>query len=136
MTTTSKTQDVVDDFGEIDFEKDMNMSTDSPDNEVKLSEKMIQARVGLALDPSFSIFVLRAKVGAQATKREMTLTEQGKDPVKTEPPITYKPYAGAGAGIRFSPKMYFMAEYSFFFFKFPETEPFQREVSVSFNVSI
>lgn len=136
LVTTQKTSESVDEFGEIDYEKDMNMSTEDPESEVKISEKMLQARLGIALDPSFWIFIMRAKVGAQATKRDFTLEQTGQEKQVLEGPITYKPYAGAGAGVRFTPRMFFMAEYTFLFYKFPEYEPFMREVSVSFNVSI
>jgi len=56
--------------------------------------------------------------------------------VDFEGPITYKPTASAGAGVRIGRTMYFMAEYGFFFYKFPETKPFEREVSVSYGVSL
>lgn len=136
LVTTEKVSEAKDEFDEIDYEEDLDMSTDDPDSEVKITDKMIKARLGIVLDPGFWIFIARTKVGVQATKRTVTLEENGKEPVTDEPPITYKPYAGAGAGIKFTPRMYFMAEYNFFFYKFPETEPFEREVSVSFNVSI
>jgi alpha-acetolactate decarboxylase len=66
----------------------------------------------------------------------LTLEQAGMDTVVNEPPITYKPYAGVGLGFRFSPKFFWMIEYQGYFYKFPETEPFQREVSVSFAFKI
>lgn len=136
LTLTQKTQDAVDDFGEIDYEQDLNMNTSTADADVKTSETINKARLGIVLDPSFWIFILRAKAGVQATQRIMELEQAGMDKQKHEEPITYKPYAGAGAGIRLSRRMFFMAEYNFFFYKFPEYEPFEREVQVSFGVSI
>ncbi|MBP9707419.1 MAG: hypothetical protein KBD78_07210 [Oligoflexales bacterium] len=136
LVTTDKTSEAKDEFGEINFEKDLNMSTADPESEVKVTEKMLQAKVGLAIDPSFSIFIMRVKAGVQANQRSFKLEQTGQEVQSYTSPITYKPYAGAGAGIRFSPRMYFMSEYGFYFYKFPETEPFEREVSVSFNVSI
>lgn len=136
LTTTQKTQYAADDYGEINYNKDLNMSTDQPDKEVKVTETQRIGRLGIAIDPGFWIFVLRAKGGVQATQRIVTLEEQGNPAVTKTTPITYKPYAGAGAGIRFSPRMFFMAEYSIFMYQFPKTAPFEREVTVSYNVSL
>lgn len=136
LVTTEKTSEAVDEFDEIDYEQDLNMSTDDPESEVKITEIQRKARAMLVINPSFSIFILRAKAGVQATQRIVELEQLGQPKERTEPPITYKPVAGAGAGIRFSPRTFAIAEYSFFFYKFPETEPFEREVSVSFGVSI
>lgn len=136
LTTTTKTQNAADDYEEINYEKDLNMSTDTPDKEVVLTETQRIGRLGIAFDPGFWIFILRAKGGVQATQRIVKLEQQGKPATTTTPPIKYKPYAGAGAGVRLGPRMFFMAEYSIFMYKFPDYAPFEREVSVSYNVSI
>ncbi len=136
LTLTQKTQDAVDDFGDIDYERDLNMDTSNGDSDVKTVETMNKARLGIVLDPSFWILIMRAKAGVQATQRIMELEQAGLEPQKHEEPITYKPYAGVGAGVRLSRRMFVMAEYSFYFYKFPEYEPFEREVQVSFGVSI
>ncbi len=133
---TTKTQDAVDDYKEIDYQKDLNMDTSSADKETRLSETQNKARAGVALDPSFSIFILRAAVGAQATQRHLKSEVVGETPKEYTSPITYKPYAGAGAGIKFTPRTFFMAEYNFLLYKFPKYTPFEREVTVSFGVSI
>ncbi len=136
LVTTSKVQDTVDDLDSIDFERDLDMNTDDPEAEVKATETQIQARVGVSMDPSFSIFVARAKVGVQASQRTMELEQAGAEPSKVTEPISYKPYAGGGFGIRFSPRVYAIAEYTFLFVEFPELKPFMREVTVSMNVAI
>lgn len=136
LTTTQKTQFAADDYGEIDYNKDLTMSTDQPDKEVKTTETQRIGRLGLALDPGFWIFILRAKGGVQATQRLVKLEEKDKPAVSKLTPISYKPFAGAGAGVRLSPSMFFMAEYSIFMYQFPKTAPFEREVTVSYSVSI
>lgn len=136
LTVTEKTRDAVDEFDEINYIEDLNMDTSDPDRDVKTTDELLNVRFGVALDPSFSIFIVRTKLGVQATKRKMIFEQIGSDPIIEEPPIVYKPYAGAGLGIRFSPKMFFMVEYAGYFYKFPDLEPFQREVTVSYSVAI
>lgn len=135
LETTSKTSEAVDDYGEIDFEKDLNMDTSSPDTEVKITETQNKASATLVLDPSFWIFMLRAKAGVVATQRKFTKETEGLDPESYTSPISYKPTCGAGAGLRLSSQMYFLAEYSLLLYKFPERSPFEREVSVSYGLS-
>lgn len=135
LTTTSKTSAAVDEYGEVDFEKDLDMSTSSPDKEVKITETQKKATAVLAVDPSFWIFVLRAKAGVVATQREFSKESDGELPVKYTSPISYKPTVGGGAGLKLGAGTFFMAEYNLFLYKFPEKEPFEREVSVSYGVS-
>ncbi len=136
LTTTEKVQDATDEFGEIDYQNDLNMSTDDPDKEVVLKETQNKGRVTLALDPGFWIFICKAKLGVTATQRIFEKEEEGEDPLTYTSPITYNPHAGLGFGVRLSRQIYWMAEYEAYFYKFPETEPFERAVSVSFGVSI
>ncbi len=135
-TTVTKTQTAVDEFEEIDYENDLDMSTDDPDSEVKITETQRLGRLGIVLDPGFWIFIARAQAGVQATQRIVELQENDEAAVTTTEPITYKPYAGAGLGVRFSPRIQAMAEYNIYMYKFPEYEPFEREVTVSFIVAI
>lgn len=136
LTTTSKTQDAKDEYGEIDYEKDLNMSVDDPEQELKVTETQRNAKFSLILDPSFGPLILRAKVGVTGTQRILDTEVTGQEKVTLTKGPTYKPHSGYGFGIRLSPGMFFMAEYEFFHYKFPEPEPFEREVSVSFSVSI
>ena len=99
----------------------------------------------MTFDPGFWIFIMRAKAGVTATQRIVD-TEQAlvdadtgestiaKRSVTTGP--TYKPHSGFGFGVRLGRTMYFMAEYNMFHYKFPEIEPFEREVAVSYAVSL
>ena len=136
LATTSKTSLAVDDYGEIDYKKDLNMDTSTPDKEVKITETQRKGTATLIVDPSFSIFILRAKAGVVATQRGLKKEVQGEPSTSYLSPIKYKPTAGAGAGVRFGPRMYFIAEYSLFLYKFPEKSPFEREVTVTYGVSL
>jgi hypothetical protein len=136
LTTTEKTSVAKDEYGEIDYEKDLNMSTDNPDNELKLTETQRNAKASLVIDPSFWIFMLRAKAGVTATQRILEAQETGKDKTTLTTGPTYKPHSGFGFGVRLTPKMYFMAEYNMFHYKFPEIEPFEREVAVTYSVEL
>jgi len=137
QTSTSKVSEVKDEYGKIDFATDLNMDTDQPDNEVKLTETQRVGKFSLMLDPSFSIFILRFKVGVTAMQRIIEKEEMGVEPSSITVGPKYNPHSGFGAGIRFSPRMFFMAEYNFFHYNYPtQIEPFERELAVSYNVSI
>lgn len=136
LKTTEKTQNVTDEYGEIDYNSDLNMSTDTPDTLVTITEVQRNAKLSVVLDPSFWIFILRAKAGVTATQRIVTVEEADKDPTTVTTGPTYKPHSGFGFGVRFTPKIYAMAEYNMFHYKFPELEPFEREVAVSFSVEM
>lgn len=136
LTTTEKTQDAKDEYGEIDYQKDLNMSTDNPDAEVKITETQRNAKLSVVLDPGFWIFILRARAGVTATQRILTVEETDKPKTTKTVGPTYKPHSGFGFGIRFTPRFYAMAEYNMFHYKFPDLEPFEREATVSFAVEI
>jgi hypothetical protein len=136
MTSTETTQAAVDEYDQIDYKKDLNMSTDDPTKEVKLTETQNVARFSLMVDPSFWIFIMRAKVGVTATQRIIEKEELGAQTSKVTKGPFYKPHSGVGAGIRLTPSMYFMAEYSAYHYKFPEVEPFERQLSVSYSVAL
>lgn len=136
LATTTKVSQAVDDYEEIDYQKDLNMDTSDPDVPVKVTERQKKGTATFVLDPSFSIFILRAKAGVVATQRELEKEQSGSTTSKYVSPISYKPTLGGGAGIKFGPSMYFIAEYSFFLYKFPEKSPFEREVTVTYGVSL
>ncbi|MBP6217273.1 MAG: hypothetical protein KA436_01655 [Oligoflexales bacterium] len=135
FTTTEKVQNAVDDYDQIDYEKDLNADTRDPSAEIKTSDVMNRAQANVIIDPSFWIFFMRAKAGVTAMQRTVGLEQAG---VKTETktPIIYKPSAGAGAGIRIGSKMFAIAEYNLFLYKFPEMTPFEREVLVSYGLNL
>ncbi|RYZ59149.1 MAG: hypothetical protein EOP07_04965 [Proteobacteria bacterium] len=135
-TTTHKTGSAVDEYGEIDYNKDFNMDTSNPDNEMKLTETQRIGKFSLILDPSFSIFIARLKVGITARQRIIDKEEVGRPNESVTEGPTYKPNSGVGLGVRFGPRMYFMAEYEMYHYKYPKLEPFERELSVSYNVSL
>lgn len=135
LTTTQKTSQVTDEYGEIDFEKDLNMDTSNPNNEIKVTETQRRARLSFILDPSFSIFILRAKIGVTAQQRLVDTEATGQEKQSFVYGPTYKPHSGVGFGVRFTPRMYAMAEYSAYHYKFPDIEPFERDLTVSYSIS-
>ena len=136
LATTTKVSQAVDDYEEIDYQKDLNMDVSDPNAQIKVTERQKKGTATFVLDPSFSIFILRGKAGVVATQRELQKEQTGSATTKYISPISYKPTLGGGAGIKFGPSMYFIAEYSFFLYKFPEKSPFEREVTVTYGVSL
>jgi hypothetical protein len=136
LTTTEKVQDAKDEYGEIDYEKDLNMSTENPEQNLKITETQRNAKLTVAIDPGFWIFILRAKAGVTAQQRILETEQDGLEPTTLTFGPTYKPHSGFGLGVRFSRSMYAMAEYTFNHYKFPEIEPFEREATISFSISL
>lgn len=134
--TTSTDREIVDEYDEVDIQSDLNVDPDAETKQLKKKETDTRASVSLSLDPSFSIFILRAKAGVTARQRIIKVFENDVQVLHDEPPITYKPNAGLGFGIKFSYNIYAIAEYSFYFYKFPETEPFERALSLNIGFSI
>jgi hypothetical protein len=69
LTTTEKVQDAKDEYGENDYEKDLNMSVDDPTQEIKVTETQNNAKLTVAIDPGFWIFILRAKAGVHSSAK-------------------------------------------------------------------
>lgn len=135
-TTTHQTNQAADEYGEVDFSSDFNMDTSDPANTMSLTETQRIGKFSLLLDPSFSIFIMRAKIGVTARQRIIEKAEVGRPDEKLEAPITYKPHSGVGVGVKLGRSMYFMAEYELYHYAAPKLEPFERELSISYNVSI
>lgn len=133
VTTTSENE-IKDEYEELDFSADLD--TSSIGKQKKKKETQNRARFSFILDPSFSIFVLRTKVGVTANQRIVKLFVDDVEVSTDEPDPTYKPHAGVGFGVRISPSMYFLAEYGFYFYQFPETEPFEKSLSLSYGIKI
>ena len=136
QTLTQKTSEVVDEYDEIDFSSDLDMSTDDPDKEVKTVDTQNRAKLSFIFDPSFSIFIARVKIGITAQQRIMKKEETGAEATTVTKGPTFKPHSGLGFGVRLTPTMYFMAEYSAYHYKFPDVEPFERQLTVSYSLSI
>ena len=134
--TTTTDKEIVDEYDEIDIQADLNVDPDAETKEVKKKETDTRASLTFSFDPSFSIFIARAKAGVTARQRIVKVFENDTQVLHDEPPITYKPTAGIGFGVKFSYNMYAIAEYSFYFYKFPETEPFERALSLNIGFSI
>ncbi|MFK7826150.1 MAG: hypothetical protein AB8G05_18500 [Oligoflexales bacterium] len=134
--TTSTDREIIDEYDEIDIQSDLNVDPNAETKEVKKKETDTRASLTFSFDPSFSIFIARAKAGVTARQRIVKVFENDTQILHEEPPITYKPTAGIGFGVKFSYNIYAIAEYSFYFYKFPETEPFERALSLNIGFSI
>ncbi|NRA64819.1 MAG: hypothetical protein HRU19_10085 [Pseudobacteriovorax sp.] len=137
LTTTEKVSEVVDEYDEIDFATELDLDTSNPDKDIRIKETQNVGKLSFTLDPSFSIFILRFKLGITARQRIIEKSETGLEDVTITEGPTYKPHSGFGFGVKLTRKMYWMAEYEFYHYKYPpDIEPFERELSVSFGVSI
>lgn len=133
---TTDSREIVDEYGEINFSDDVNTSTSATVTETKIKDTQNKGKLTLAFDPGFWIFVMRMKAGLTANQRLVSVHRNGVEIESSTPPITYKPHAGIGLGVKINPRIYGIIEYSFYFYKFPETEPFERSASVGFGFSI
>ena len=136
VTTTQSELELVDDYGEIDFASDADLSGQTAGIDTSLLETQNKGKLSFVLDPSFSIFLTRAYFGVTATQRIVEVKQEGVTLDKVEPEPTYKPHMGFGLGVKLSRKMYAMAEYEFYLYSFPEVSPFERSVSISYGISI
>ncbi|NRA47355.1 MAG: hypothetical protein HRU09_20590 [Oligoflexales bacterium] len=134
--TTSTDKEIVDEYDEIDLQTELNVDPDADTKNLKKKETDTRASLALSFDPSFSIFIARVKAGVTARQRIIKIFENDVQVLHEEPPITYNPTAGIGFGVKFSYNIYAIAEYSFYFYKFPETEPFERALSLNLGFSI
>ena len=137
LTTTEKVSEVRDEYDEIDFSSELDLDTTNPDKDVRIKETQNIAKASLIFDPSFSIFIARLKIGITARQRIVEKSAAGEPNTKITDGPTFKPHSGIGFGVRLSRKMFWMAEYEFYHYSYPpDLEPFERELSVSFGVSI
>jgi hypothetical protein len=135
-TTTTTVQKAVDAYGDINYQQDLNMDTSDQNASVTQIETQRNGRLNIVLNPSFSIFILKAQAGVTAMQRLITVEQTG-DPTKTTTlGPTYKPNSGFGFGIKLSPLTYCMAEYNMYHYAFPKLEPFEREVLVTYAVGL
>ena len=136
VSTTQSENELVDEYGEIDFAADADLSGQTPGLDKTLIETQNKGKFSLVFDPGFSVFIARFYGGVTATERIEEIQEEGVTLDKVEPEPTYKPHMGFGAGIRFSAKMYAVAEYEFYLYSFPEMEPFERSVTLGYGISL
>jgi hypothetical protein len=135
---TKKSVALRDEFGEIDFEKDANVDPNQQDAEYRYQESQKLGVAKLMFKPRlFSVLWLNVGGGVRARKRDVVITQKpdGTEE-KIDDPIKYHAVASAGLGFRLLRSFTGSIEYDFYFMKFPETEPHEQEVTVSFGVSI
>lgn len=136
VSTTESETEMVDEYGEIDFGADADLSGSTPGIDKTVIETQNKGKFSLVFDPGFSIFIARAYAGVTARQRIVEIQEEGVTLDKLEPEPTYKPHMGFGLGVKISPKMYAVAEYEFYLYSFPEMEPFERSVTLGYGISL
>lgn len=135
---TKKSVALRDEFGEIDFEKDANVDPAQQDAEYRYQESQKLGVAKLMFRPRlFSMVWLNAGAGVRARKRDVVITQKPEGvEEKIDDPIKYHAVASAGVGFRLLRSFTGSIDYDFYFLKFPEKEPHEQEVTVSFGVSI
>lgn len=137
LDQTETASEVKDEYDEIDFQSELEIDTSDPSAQVKISETQRIGKFSFIFDPSFSIFIARFKLGLTARQRIVKKSQSGQPDTQVEEGPTYKPHSGIGFGVRLSRRTFWMAEYEFYHYSYPPNlEPFERELSVSFGVSI
>lgn len=135
---TKKSVALRDEFGEINFEEDANVDPSQQDAEYRYQESQQLGVAKLMFRPRlFRMVWLNAGAGVRARKRDVVITQK-PDGVeeKIDDPVKYHAVASAGVGFRLLRSFRGSIDYDFYFMKFPETEPHEQEVTVSFGVSI
>ncbi|MHA0110894.1 hypothetical protein ACXYUI_27665, partial [Klebsiella pneumoniae] len=74
---TQNVQSAKDQYDEINYKSDLNMSTTDPASTIKTTETQRNGQFKLVIDPSFSIFILRAQIGITATQRTIVAEQTG-----------------------------------------------------------
>src|SRR5690606_13192047 len=97
-TTTTTESAMKDEYGEIDLGAELDSSTTGEEKKKKELQRL--GRFTFVLDPSFSIFIIRTKVGITARQRILKLYTNDVLQETLEPEPTYKPHAGIGFGVR------------------------------------
>lgn len=135
IDTTKSSGAMRDEFGEIDFKKDI-VGTSSADFNYQEEQRMATAKVGLY--PSIGKLI-GVKVEAGVRARQRIIKSENKltgDTKNINDPIRFHPTATAGGSIKLGGMAKFMIDYSFYFLKFPETNPHEQEVTIGMGVSI
>lgn len=135
---TRKAVAMRDEFEDIDFEEDANVDTSDPEAEYRYQEKQTLGVAKFMFSPRFFNVVWgQFGAGVRVRQREIKIDDMAAGTSESiKDPFRY--HAVASAGIRFRLLRSFTGSilYDFYFLQFPELEPHEQEVSVSFGVSI
>jgi hypothetical protein len=137
LTTTEKVSLLKDEYEEIDFSQEFEMDTSDPDNSIKMTETQRLGKFSLIFDPSFSIFIARLQVGVTARQRIVKIEQTGQATQENTFGPSFYPHSGAGLGVRLFRGTFIMAEYQLLHYSYPpDLQPFERELTVSYSISI
>ena len=139
VDTTKKASAMRDEYGDIDFEKDANVNIQDQNASYHYKEKQLIGDARAYFRPSlFSGLWAKFSAGVRARKRDVTVTQTGDTTTAKDihDPIKYHAVGGAGLGFRLLKAFHGSIDYSFYFLKFPKTQPHEQSVSVAFGVEI
>jgi hypothetical protein len=139
VDTTKKPIAMRDEYGDIDFTKDLNVDPNSQTATYRYRETQRLGSAQLVLAPALMKGVLWGKLGAGARARERLITisdEIAQTTKSTKDPLRWSAMATAGVQLRLLGAFNAGVEYKFYFLKFPKTEPHEQEAVVSFGMSI
>ena len=106
--------EVTDEYDEIDFQTELAIDTSDPTAEATIKEKQRIGKISFVLDPSFSVFIARFKLGITARQRIIDRSQAGIADAQVVDGPTYKPHTGLGFGVKLAPSIYWIAEYEFY----------------------
>lgn len=135
---TKKLVAMRDEYGDIDFQSDLNVSPGDQNATFRYQEEQRLGQAKLVLRPLYTSFLwLNVGAGVQARQRLITSTDKATGvSTKTTDKIRYQALASAGLGYKILRAFTGKIEYTFYFTKFPKTQPHEQEVAVNFGVEI
>jgi len=139
VDTTKKPIAMRDEYGDVDFAKDLNVDPNSQTATYRYRETQRVGSAQLVLAPALMKGVLWGKLGAGARARERLITisdEIAQTTKSVTDPLRWSAMATAGVQLRLLGAFNAGVEYKFYFLKFPKTEPHEQEAVVSFGMSI
>lgn len=139
VDATKKPIAMRDEYGDVDFAKDLNVDANSQSAVYRYRETQRLGSAQLVLAPALMKGVLWGKLGAGARARERLITisdEIAKTTKSTKDPLRWSAMATAGVQLRLLRAFSASVEYKFYFLKFPKTEPHEQEALVTFGMSI
>lgn len=138
VDTSKKAAKLRDEYGDIDFQKDLNVDP-AAGFDYRYQEEQRLAKVQLVIQPIVTrVLTVKAAAGVRARQRIIKVTDKSEAPASksvTDGP-RYQPTAMAGVNVRLFRAFSANIQYDFYFMKFPKTEPHEQEVSVGFGAQL
>jgi hypothetical protein len=139
VDTTKKASAMRDEFGEIDYEKDLNVDPNNQGGEYRYQEEQRLGTAQLIINPALwpGKIWIKAGAGVRARQRLLSIEDTATDKSeKLTDKIRYHALATAGLQLRLLRAISAGIEYKFYFIKAPELEPHEQEALVTFGLQI